>query len=280
MVVPVRDGEASLGALLDSLASQELAPERYEVIVVDNASRDASGRVAAERGARVVFEARPNRSRARNAGVAAARADLIAFTDADCTVSPQWLGALLACRGRAPLVAGPVEIETRDAPNAIERFETLWRFDQRSAVANGYAATANLMVERSAFDTVGGFDPAYRHIAEDADFCVRASRAGLDLAYCERAVVRHGAEHELGAVIRRSFFHGYSAAQAKRRIGVGNVAWRHPRPLVSPAAALAWHSPAAGSLPRSERRAQAALASAAYASRVAGSVWATVRCAR
>jgi GT2 family glycosyltransferase len=280
VVVPVRDGAASLPALLDSLAGQDVPAERYEVIVVDNASRDDSGRIAAARGARVVFEGRPNRSRARNAGVAAARSDLIAFTDADCVTSPHWLSALLACRGSAPLIAGPVEIETGSPPNAVERFEALWRFDQRSAVAQGWAATANLMVERSAFESIGGFDPAYRHIAEDADFCLRAGRSGFELAFCELAVVKHDAEHELGAVIRRSFFHGYSAAQAMRRIGVGHVAWRHPRPLLSPGAALAWHHGAASSLPPSERRSHAPLASVAYASRVAGSVWATVRRAR
>jgi glycosyltransferase involved in cell wall biosynthesis len=173
VVVPVRDGAASLPVLLESLAAQDLEAERYEVIVVDNASGDGSGELAASLGARVAFEAIPNRSRARNAGASTARTDLFAFIDADCTASPQWLSALLACRGRASLVAGPVEIETRTPANAIERFESFWRFDQESTVAQGWAATANLMVERSAFDAVGGFDPEYRHIGEDADFCLR-----------------------------------------------------------------------------------------------------------
>jgi GT2 family glycosyltransferase len=280
VVVPVRDGARSLPALLESLASQDLGSEQYETIVVDNASRDGSGDVAAALGARVVVEGLPNRSRARNTGVEAARANLLAFTDADCTASPQWLSALLACRGRAPLVAGPVEIEMGNRPNAIERFESFWRFDQQTTVTQGWAATANLMVERSAFEAVGGFDPGYRHIGEDADFCLRARRAGFELGYCQPAVVRHGAEHELGPVIRRAFFHGYSAAQVKRRLGVGHVAWRHPRPLLSPRAALAWHGIATRSMSGAERRRLGALASATYASRVVGSVWASMRRAR
>jgi GT2 family glycosyltransferase len=280
VVVPVRDGAASLPALLESLAAQDLDAERYEVIVVDNASGDGSGELAASLGARVAFEAIPNRSRARNAGASAASADLFAFIDADCTASPQWLSALLACRGRAPLVAGPVEIETRTPANAIERFESFWRFDQESTVAQGWAATANLMVARSAFDAVGGFDPEYRHIGEDADFCLRARRAGFELGFCPAAVVGHDAEYKLGPVIRRAFFHGYSAAQAGRRLGVGHVAWRQPRPLVSPAAALAFHGIAAQSVSRPERRRLAALAWCTYASRVTGSIWASLRRAR
>ena len=275
VVVPVRDGVSSLPALLDSLSGQDLDAARYEVIVVDNASRDDTGALAAARGARVVHEPVPNRSRARNAGVAAARADLIAFIDGDCSASPGWLGALLACRGTAPLVAGPVHIETRTPPNAIERFEAWTRFDQLAGVQQGWAATANLMVERTAFDAVGGLDPSYRHIGEDVDFCIRAGRAGFALGYCPDALVHHEAEHEMGAVIRRAFRHGYSTAQSERRLGVGHLAWRHPRPLVSPRAALAWHSVPADGMAPAERRRQSAIASVAYASRVAGSVWST-----
>ena len=276
-MVPVRDGASSLGALLDSLDAQELERERYEVIVVDNASRDATPDIAAARGARVVHEPIPNRARARNAGVAEARADVIAFTDADCIASPRWLAAMLECRGRAPLVAGAVRIQTSADPNTVERFEAMSRFGQEAWVRQGWAATANLMVERNAFDAVGGLDPAYRHIGEDADFCLRAGRAGFALDYCDAAVIFHVAEHEVGAVLRRAFFNGYSAAQVLRRVGRGHVAWRDPKPLLSPRAAVAFHGIRLDGIPSRERRAYMALASAAYTSRVAGSVWSTVR---
>src|SRR2546423_14156014 len=108
VVVPVRDGAASLPALLGSLAAQDLDAERYEVVVVDNASGDGSGELAASLGARVAFEAVPNRSRARNAGARTARTHLFAFIGADCTASPHGLGALLACRGRAAALGRPV----------------------------------------------------------------------------------------------------------------------------------------------------------------------------
>lgn len=275
VVVPVRDGAASLPALLASLAAQDLDRDRYEVVVVDNASRDGSAEIAASHGARVASEPRPNRSRARNAGARSARGDVFAFIDADCRATPGWLSALLACRGRAPLVAGKVDIETREEPNAIERFEQRWRFNQEAGVEQGWAATANLLVEREAFEAVGGFDPAYRHIGEDVDFCLRARHAGFGLAFCETALVRHEAEHELSPVIRRSFFHGYSAAQVLRRLGVGHVAWHNPGIVLSAAAALRFHGIDRDALPRRDRRVHAALARASYASRVAGSLWAS-----
>jgi GT2 family glycosyltransferase len=280
VVVPVRDGASSIPALLDSLAAQELDDDRYEVIVVDNASRDGTAQVAAAHGARVVFEPRPNRSRARNAGARAARSDLFAFVDADCNASPRWLGELLACRGRAPLVAGKVEIATRPSPNAIERFESRWRFNQENGVRQGWAATANLLVEREAFESIDGFDPSYRHIGEDVDFCLRAGRAGFGLAFCEAALVYHEAERELSPVIRRAFFHGYSATQVLRRLGIGHVAWRDPVALVSPRRALGFYGMDRDSLPREDRTSHAALAISSYASRVAGSIWASLVRAR
>jgi GT2 family glycosyltransferase len=218
-----------------------------------------------------------NRSRARNAGVRAALANVIAFTDADCVATPTWLEAMLACRGRAPLIAGNVTVSTGVPPNAVERFESVWRYAQEAWTAEGWAATANLLVERAAFDAVGGFDPAYRHIAEDADFCLRAGRAGYPLGYCAEAVISHDAESRVWPLLRRAFFHGYSAAQALRRLGIGQAAWRNPRAVVSTRAALAEVGVDASALPPPERRRLGLLARASYSSRFAGSIWAVLR---
>jgi glycosyltransferase involved in cell wall biosynthesis len=274
VVVPVRDGAGTLPALLESLGAQTLERDRFEVIVVDNASRDATARIAAEYGARVVHEPVPNRSRARNRGVAAARGDLLAFTDADCVAEPGWLEGFLAVAERRPLMAGHVELTTGEPPNAVERFERLWRFGQEHWVRDGWAATANLAVERRAFDRVGGFDPAYRHYGEDADFCLRARRAGLELGWAARARVAHAGEARLGPMLRRAFFHGYGAVQCLRRIGIGERAWRHPRPLADGGAALRRFGADPAAMAPGEARSMRALARLAYASRVLGSLWA------
>src|SRR6185503_21065226 len=100
------------------------------------------------------------------------------------------LEALLGCR-EEPLAAGPVETTTSDPPNAVERLEARWRFAQEHWVRQGWAATANLCAERRVLEAVGGFDPAYRHIGEDADLCLRAGRAGFVLGWCPGALVRH-----------------------------------------------------------------------------------------
>ncbi len=277
VIIPVRDGAQSLPPLLESLAGQTLSRERFEVIVSDNASSDSTAEVAAGYGARVVEDPVPNRSRARNRGAAAASSRLYAFTDADCVAHPGWLEALLTHAEDAALVAGEVKLRTTGSPNAIERYEALWRFGQEAWVEQGWAATANLLVHADAFEAIGGFDPTWRHIGEDVDLCFRARDAGYGLAFCPEAIVEHDGERELGPLLRRCFRHGYSVNQAFYRLGAGYRAWRDPQPALHGDRALReiGHSPEQFE-PR-EWKTMARMARLAYAARVAGSAWAELR---
>jgi GT2 family glycosyltransferase len=281
VVVPVRDDAASLRVLLASLGRQMFPRDRFEIVVVDNASRDETAEVAREMGARVVHEPVPNRARARNAGVAAAGAPLLAFTDADCVALPGWLAALSDRAGSTPLIAGKVSVMTGEPPNRIERFERLWRFEQEGWVAHlGWAATANLLVERGAFEAVGGFDPAYRHTAEDVDFCIRAGRAGHALGYCSDAAVTHVAEDRRWPMLKRSFWHGYGSVQVSRRVGAGYRAWAKPGPLLDATRAAAKIGIDRDGVPMGDWGEMRSLSRQAYGMRVAGSLWAELRRAR
>jgi GT2 family glycosyltransferase len=280
VVVPVRDGAGALPALLASLDAQTLDRGRFEVIIVDNGSRDDTAGIAREAGAVVVEEPVPNRAGARNRGTAAASTGLIAFTDADCVASPGWLEALIACRGQAPLIAGPVEVTTSERPNLVERFELLSRFGQEHWVKQGWAATANLCVERPALEAIGGFDSNWRHVGEDVDLCIRAGRAGFALGWCPDAAVSHYAEDEAWPTIRRAFFYGYSVNQAHYRLGLGYRAWRHPRPLLDGDRAMALIGAMPDRFEPQEWRRLRRIGRGMYAARVLGSVWAELQRAR
>jgi len=96
VVSTVADRTEDLGRLLDVL--EHLDYPRHEVLVVDNRVRvpadDPLPALLAGRGVRLVEERRPGLSAGRNAGVAAARGDVVAFTDDDVQVDPRWLRAL------------------------------------------------------------------------------------------------------------------------------------------------------------------------------------------
>ncbi|MEA2352273.1 MAG: mycofactocin glycosyltransferase, partial [Thermoleophilaceae bacterium] len=91
-MVPTRDRAERLPVLLEALAAQTLARDRYEVVAVDDGSADDTPRVLA--AADVDRVVRHERSRgpaaARNSGWRAASAPLVAFTDDDCRPEPGW----------------------------------------------------------------------------------------------------------------------------------------------------------------------------------------------
>ncbi len=276
VVIPVRDGAEVLAPLLAALQGQTLSRDRFEVIVVDNGSRDDTAAVARSWDATVVAEPLPNRARARNRGAACARSERLAFTDADCLPTSTWLEALSTCGWQSPLTAGPVIVRTREPPNTIERFERLWRFGQEAWVQQGWAATANLAVQRAAFEAIGGFDPAYRHIGEDVDFCLRAGRRALHLGWCPQAVVHHDADDGLWPLVKRFYRHGYGTSQVYERTGTGYRAWRRPQILLGDAALeLLGHR--REELPAPDWNAMLRLARMGYGARMIGSLAADAR---
>jgi glycosyltransferase involved in cell wall biosynthesis len=101
VVIPCRDAERTVGDAVASALGQSEPPA--EVVVVDDASTDASGEAARRAGARVIRNAaRRNAGGARNVGLEATSGELVAFLDADAVAPPDWLA-----RSRAVLDARP-----------------------------------------------------------------------------------------------------------------------------------------------------------------------------
>ena len=188
VVIPARDAEAMIGRTIAAVVGQEF-DGGVEVVVVDDGSTDSTGEIAREAGAQVVSNATPlGPADARNAGVAASSAPLVAFTDADCVPAPGWLRAGVAALEHADLVQGRVEPE----PGV-----PVGPFDHVISVREetGLYETANLFVRREWFDRVGGFrpfiDPSQGHFGEDLVFGWEVRRAGGRSAFAHDALVHH-----------------------------------------------------------------------------------------
>ena len=102
IIICTRDHAESLRATLEALG-RVFVPERWtvEVLVVDNGSTDPTPAVVREARlstmtVRYVLESRPGQSRARNAGLAVARGDIILFTDDDVRPARDWLRSAIA----------------------------------------------------------------------------------------------------------------------------------------------------------------------------------------
>ena len=206
VIVPARDAAPTLERTLTALRTQDIDAE-FEVIVVDDGSRDETVAIAMRFAPRVKLirnDVSEGPGGARNRGVRAARAPVLAFTDADCFPTPRWLAEGLAALADADLVQGRVAPD----PDADRT-----PFDRTLSVDDhgGFYQTANLFIRREAFDAVGGFRdwalerPGRRRwsadrrrsrstrtpIGEDTLFAWSARRLGARSVFAEDALVHH-----------------------------------------------------------------------------------------
>lgn len=227
MIVPVRNDPEGLARCLDGLLGQR-AGWSFEVIVVDNGSSDATPDRAAAHPVRprVLTELRRGSYAARNAGILAARAPLLAFTDADCVPSPQWLEQGVIALQDGEVAGGRIDTRLRRPTSIWEQWDGAHYLNQEAYVAEGFAATANLFMRTEALDAVGPFDPSLLS-SGDLEWGLRATAAGLRLGYAPEAVVAHrvrGTARETWQLHRR-LGAGWRALAAR---GLRPRAWRDP----------------------------------------------------
>ncbi|GAA2743223.1 glycosyltransferase family A protein [Terrabacter aerolatus] len=197
VIVPVFNAAAHIAEQLEALARQTF-PGRWEVVLADNGSTDASMDIARCRedvlDLRIVDASdRGGPGHARNVGAAAARGEWLAFCDADDVVEPGWLAALHASRGHADLVAGAIRVDTLNTPamaHARGGAALVDRLPDGPAGFLPYAPSGNLLVRRELFQQLGGWDETLRH-CEDVDFSWRAQLAGHTLAVAPGAVLHY-----------------------------------------------------------------------------------------
>lgn len=265
VVVCSRDRPEHLAACLDALLPS-VRPQD-EIIVVDSASVDVRTQQAAvDRRVRLVRCERPGLSHARNAGVAVAGRDIVAFTDDDCRPRPGWTAALAAAFA-APEVSfafGRVIGASDGVPVSVTVGEQPPRIGPDCELARiGHGA--NMAFRRSALLGIGGFDEVLGaggplRAGEDKDAVWRLLHAGHVGAYVPDAIVEHVLWRSRRQAVRLSYGYGLGwgalAAKAMRkdrrsgqcllRAGIGSLgvrqAWRDMRAgyATGTASSLAW----------------------------------------
>jgi cellulose synthase/poly-beta-1,6-N-acetylglucosamine synthase-like glycosyltransferase len=230
VVVPMRNAEQSLPALLDALADQRDLPS-YDVVMVDNGSRDNTVLLAQTHPLQPEVLVEPARGsfRARNAGWRAAEADVIAFTDADCVPTPGWLHAGIAALASCDIVGGRVATFLGPEPNVWERLDAGHYLDQRRNVQQQhFAATANMFIRREQLQRLGGF--AELRSGGDRELCKRARERGLTLGYDNDALVWHRPRSSMRQTWQLNRRIGYSLRDL-HRLDM-HPAWHHDQQML------------------------------------------------
>lgn len=230
VIVPHLNTPERLDRLLQSLVGQAPPGTWFEVIVVDNGST-APLELLHEAWPEVRFLLCPERGPgpARNMGVAAARAERLAFIDADMRAAPGWLAAGLAALDATPSghVGGDVRIDVADPRrvSGLEAFESVFAYRMDRYIAReGFTGTGNLFITRELFDRAGPFGGIGTQ--EDKDFGQRATRLGFPPRYAPDAVALHPARPGLPATRERWRRLSSQALHSHLRDGGSLATWR------------------------------------------------------
>jgi ABC-type multidrug transport system fused ATPase/permease subunit/GT2 family glycosyltransferase len=188
----------------------------FEVILVDDGSKDATAAIGREFGARVISTENRGLSNARNTGYEAATGELVAYIDDDAYPDPHWLlylahrftqggweavgGPNLAPRGDGMIAecvanspGGPVHVLVSD-------------------IEAEHIPGCNMAFRKSALEAIGGFDPRFRTAGDDVDVCWRLVESGGRIGFHAGALVWHHRRNSVRTYWRQQ--RGYGRAEA------------------------------------------------------------------
>lgn len=208
IIIPAHNNEKTIGQTLESLKTLEYPRAKIEIIVVDDASTDRTGKVALQHGCRVIKrEKKGGCAPAKNTGVAQARNEIVAFIDADVFVTKDWLRELVAPFKDSSVggVGGRIKNEFRKN-NALEKFIEYDNYYRTRKVEAKSVPGSNSAYRREIFDIVGKMDP---YIGEDPDFCYRVSSRGYKLVYIQKAVVYHPYPNDVVTYLKKQVYYAW-----------------------------------------------------------------------
>jgi glycosyltransferase involved in cell wall biosynthesis len=246
IVLPTRNRADKLRVCLDSLVAQDHPAQSYEIVVVDDGSRDHTAAVASAFSERttgpavtLVRQRHRGANAARNTGLRTARGDPICFVDDDDDVPPGWLAAMASAFARYPdahAFAGRIRLRLEGRPREMcPRHPVTSVFEPGDAdfeVQSGVAA--NMAVRRDAVRLAGRFDEWIVIGGNETEWFERLSAAGGKTMYLAEAWLWHRrTQRELRPwhLVRTNFRRGVAAHRFFIRIGRPEV-WRDAARLV------------------------------------------------
>ena len=193
----------------------------FEVIVVDDGSKDSVPAIASEYDVRLISTPNRGLSCARNTGCEAATGEIVAYVDDDAWPDPHWLRYLAIAYRRGDLVGvggpnlpppgdGPIADCVANAPGGPVHV----LLDDRIAE---HIPGCNMSFRREALLAVGGFDPVYRVAGDDVDLCWRLQERGGLIGFAPAAVVWHHRRNSVRTYWKQQKGYGKAEALLERK---------------------------------------------------------------
>ncbi len=230
VIIPVYNEETRILETLKALYANTVQPG--EVILSDGNSTDRTVTLVREHFSQVRIEANPRRHAAagRNEGIKRAKGDILAFTDGDCLVAPDWIEQIEKAFAEHDIDGLGGKILNATPENHIEAYwgnlawNVLMNFGDSPYVVEQYRlndafVTANCAYKRKLLIQLRGFSNWFANNAEDIDLCWRALKSGAKLMYIPSVQIYAHNVTTLQGVARKSFRNGVSSSKLQKRYG-------------------------------------------------------------
>src|SRR5215471_3879189 len=234
VVIATHNRPDSIVRLAGMLAAQDLDPDEFELVVVDDASDEPVAPRLADspvpRHLQILRIPHAGQAVARHRGALPARGDILVFLDDDMQVPPGFLAAHRALHRRVPRAVALGHIQSDPDGTAMPLFERLnARYLERfrtqvlagTRVPRGCnLCTGNVSMKQADYFAVGGFDASLKR-SEDRDLGMRLEESGCSIVFADEAISVHDSDHtQLGAWLRHAFNYGrYDLRIAKKNPG-------------------------------------------------------------
>ena len=252
IIVPVFNGENAIEECIQSLLDQDYPRDKYEIIIVDNNSKDGTGEIIKRYPVLYLLEDEIQSSyAARNKGIGYAQGEIFAFTDSDCVASKNWLkeAMLLFKEDLVGCVTG--EVYAYKPLTAVEKhLERSKELSNKDKMFNGKmdcVPTCNAIYRRSIFEKIGFFDATMKS-GGDVDLAWRMhQKTNYQIEFCPGAVVYHKHRADLRSLWRQKVLYGYAhvVLYKKYRDNLGNHSFkdtcRHLKVLLGALKAIPKH---------------------------------------
>jgi len=180
VVIAAYNEEKDLPKCLTAITTQDFPKEDYEILVVDNNSTDKTAEIAKSFGARVITETKQGNTPAVKCGMDAAEGEIIANTDADTVVFPDWLATIKKIF-EDPKVVGATGSAWVKTGNKFKDFVYRKIYDIfigfNFLIGKPHFTGFNMVTRKKTYDEIGGLDPAFT-MSPDVDLGLRLAKKG------------------------------------------------------------------------------------------------------
>ncbi|MGQ0791673.1 MAG: glycosyltransferase [Nitrosopumilaceae archaeon] len=217
IIIPTHNSESTIKRCLDSLLSQSIPREQFEIIIVDDGSKDKTVQLANECKADNIIVIEPCfQGKARNIGAKNAKGEFLAFIDSDCAAKDGWIGSIISELKKLDAVTGP--ITNGNSQSNVAWTEYLIEFGgwdeyrQRSPVR--FLPGCNQAYKKSAFEKTDGFTETPS--SEDVLFGESLRKAGIIPQFSPMVNIEHLCRTEKEKVLKNMKLLGKYSARTRK----------------------------------------------------------------